>query len=87
MPTSQIQEVTSKDLLQLQTDAAYGPGVSGGRVEARRSNPILKVLLIDYLHNRGGCWLSFAIDDRDSKLLANSSSVRNRKAIHNFTVR
>ena len=37
MPTGQIQEVTSKDLLQPQTDAAYGPGVSGGRVEARRT--------------------------------------------------
>ena len=88
MPTSQIREVTSKYLLQPQTDAAFGPGISGGRVEAKRSNPILKVLFIDDLHNRGSCRPRFTIGDRGSKQLANSSPRnKNRKAIHNFSVR
>ena len=73
MPTSQIQEVASKDLPQPRTDAAFGTGVSGGRVEAKRSNLVLKVPFIDDLHNRGGCWLSFAIGDRTASSLQTPS--------------
>ena len=58
--------------MQPQTDAAFGSGVSGGRVETKRSNPVFKVPFIDDLYNRGGFWLSFAIGDRGNKQLASS---------------
>ena len=72
----------------VQTDAAFESGVSGGRVKAKRSNPVLKVPFIDDIHNRGGYWLSLAIGDQSSKQLANSfPRNKNRKAIHNCSVR
>ena len=75
-------------ILTSQKDTAHELGVSGGNVEAKRSNPVLKVAFIEDLHNRGVCWLSFAIDDRGSKQLANSfSRNNNRKTIRNFSLR
>ena len=88
IPISQILEVKFKDLRQPQTDAAFGPGISGGRVEAKRSNPVLKVLFIDDLHNRGSCCLAFpSVTGAASSLQTPPPRNKNRKAIHNFSVR